>query len=289
MLDPRTQAYLPQIKATLEAYLQDLLVPALAKAMRYSLMAGGKRLRPLLLLAVVDTFGGEVAQALPAAAGIECLHTYSLIHDDLPAMDNDDLRRGHPTSHKQFGEALAILAGDGLQSAAFELLGQTQTSPAQLQACLQVFAQAVGANGMVGGQVLDMQGEGQHLTLAQLKQLHALKTGALIEAAVHLGAILAAISAADLDALQRFAAAFGIAFQIQDDINDVTKTSAELGKTANKDVSEHKNTYPGLLGLPQAQAAMAEQLQLAQTALMQLSRPAPQLAAFLTYFDKEKA
>ncbi|MCI1985624.1 MAG: polyprenyl synthetase family protein [Lactobacillus sp.] len=289
MLEPQTQAFRPAVMATIEAYLQTITVPNLAAAMRYSLTAGGKRLRPLLLLAVVDSYGGDVNRAMPAAAGLECLHTYSLIHDDLPAMDNDDRRRGQPTSHKQFGEALAILAGDALQSAAFELLTQTVTTPARLAEGLRIFAQAVGAKGMVGGQVLDMQGEHQHLTLQELQHLHALKTGALIEAAVALGALLAPVTAADRQALQRFAAAFGIAFQIQDDINDVTKTSAELGKTANKDIGEHKNTYPGLLGLVQARAALAAQVGQAQAALAELSRPVPQLAAFLTYFDEENA
>ncbi|WP_461213197.1 polyprenyl synthetase family protein [Lacticaseibacillus sp. GG6-2] len=284
MLNARTQAFVAPVMATIEAHLKTITTAPLQEAMRYSLEAGGKRLRPLLLLAVVDSYQGDVAAALPAAAALECLHTYSLIHDDLPAMDNDDLRRGKPTNHKRFGEALAILAGDALQASAFTLLGQTATTPAQLAECLRLFAQAVGAQGMVGGQVLDIEGEQQHLDLPALRHLHALKTGALIEAAVNLGAVLAAVPAADQKALAQFASAFGIAFQIQDDINDVTKTSAELGKTANKDVAEHKNTYPELLGLAGAQTALAEQVATARTALMSLSRPVPQLVAFLTYF-----
>lgn len=287
MLEARTLSFTKPVMATAEAYLQTISTSLLQDAMRYSLEAGGKRLRPLLLLAVVDTFGGDVEACLPAAAGLECLHTYSLIHDDLPAMDNDDLRRGQPTSHKRFGEAMAILAGDALQSAAFELLAQTRTPPERLAQALALFAQAVGASGMVGGQVLDIQGEQQHLSLPELKHLHALKTGALIQVAASMGAVFAGVDAKDTAALHDFAAAFGVAFQIQDDINDVTKTSAELGKTANKDVAEHKNTYPGLLGLSGAYQALDAQVAQAQAALARLSRPAPQLRAFLTYLDTE--
>lgn len=285
MLKPETEAYKPLVMATLDAHLNTITTKPLQAAMRYSLFAGGKRLRPLLLLATVASFDGSVADAMPAAAGLECLHTYSLIHDDLPAMDNDDLRRGNPTSHKKFGEALAILAGDGLQSSAFELLSQTKTSSAQLTKCLQLFAHAVGANGMVGGQVLDIEGEHHHLTLTELKHLHALKTGALLATAVDMGAVLAQVSATDAQALHQFAASFGLAFQIQDDINDRTKSTQALGKTANKDIAEAKNTYPALLGLDGARAALAQQVQQAQDALAQLSKPVPELAAFLTYFD----
>lgn len=285
MLKPETEAYKTQVMATLDAHLTTITTKPLQAAMRYSLFAGGKRLRPLLLLATVSSFDGSVAQALPAAAGLECLHTYSLIHDDLPAMDNDDLRRGNLTSHKKFGEALAILAGDGLQATAFDLLSQTQTTPAQLATCMQLFARAVGANGMVGGQVLDIQGEHHHLSLAELKHLHALKTGALLTAAVDIGAVLASVSDVDAQALHQFAASFGLAFQIQDDINDRTKSTQALGKTANKDIAEAKNTYPALLGLPGAREALAQQVQYARSALLQLSRPVPELSAFLTYFD----
>lgn len=285
MLRPETEAYKTQVMATLDAHLNTITTKPLQAAMRYSLFAGGKRLRPLLLLATVSSFDGSVSQALPAAAGLECLHTYSLIHDDLPAMDNDDLRRGNLTSHKKFGEALAILAGDGLQASAFDLLSQTQTTPAQLATCMQLFARAVGANGMVGGQVLDIEGEHHHLSLAELKHLHALKTGALLTAAVDIGAVLASVSDADAQALHQFAASFGLAFQIQDDINDRTKSTQALGKTANKDIAEAKNTYPALLGLPGACEALAQQVQYARSALLQLSRPVPELSAFLTYFD----
>nr|WP_225047843.1 farnesyl diphosphate synthase [Lacticaseibacillus kribbianus] len=265
------------LDAVANTHLQD--------AMRYSVMAGGKRLRPLLLLATVASFDGPVQQALPAAAGLEFLHTYSLIHDDLPAMDNDDLRRGRATSHKRFGTATAILAGDALQAEAFGLAAQVAAPPAVVVALVQTLARAAGASGMVAGQVRDMDGEHHRLDLAALRQLQAEKTGALIEAAVRMGALIAGVGAADLAALGDFAAAFGLAFQIQDDINDATKTAAELGKTPNKDVAEGKATFPSLLGLDGARAALAEQVAAARAALGGLSRPVPQLSAFLTYFE----
>ncbi|MFD1429923.1 polyprenyl synthetase family protein [Lacticaseibacillus mingshuiensis] len=285
MLDDKVVALLPAVEQTLQAHLDQVANVHLRKAMAYSLTAGGKRLRPLLLLAVVQSFAGPVEAALPAAAGIECLHTYSLIHDDLPAMDNDDLRRGQPTSHKVFGSALAILAGDALQTAAFELVSATPAAPEVVVKLVRTLAKASGASGMVAGQVMDMDGETVHYDLPTLQQLHALKTGALLAAAVQMGAQLAAVSAADQAALATFGEQFGVAFQIQDDINDVTETSAQLGKTAGKDLSEHKNTYPALLGLTGAKDALQAHVAAAEAALHRLSRPAPQLDSFLTYFE----
>ncbi len=285
MLEARTQTFIPLIEATMAARLGAIANQHLQDAMRYSLFAGGKRLRPLLLLVTVDSFGGDVEQALPAAAALEYLHTYSLIHDDLPAMDNDDLRRGKPTNHRQFGDALAILAGDALQSEAFAMLAQTEAPAATVVALTQRFAQAVGANGMVAGQVMDMDGEHHHLDIAHLRLLQALKTGALIECAVMMGADLVAADAYDAVALRKFAQAFGLAFQIQDDLNDVTKSTAELGKTANKDVAADKATFPAIMGMADAQKALATQLMMARDALSHLSVAAPQLRAFLTYFD----
>lgn len=285
MLSAATRAHLPALQQVMDEQLSAVPNEHLQKAMRYSVDAGGKRLRPLLLLSVVDTFAGDSTQAMPAAAALEFLHTYSLIHDDLPAMDDDALRRGKPTSHEVFGYAMAILAGDALQAEAFMLLSAVQAEPATVVALTQRFAQAVGSRGMVAGQVLDMDGENQQYDLAELHHLHAMKTGALIMAAVDMGAILADVSAADRDVLNDFAQAFGVAFQIQDDINDVTKTSAQLGKTADKDEAEHKNTYPALLGLDGAKAALRDQIGAARQALTRLSRPAPELTAFLTYFE----
>ncbi|WP_461224381.1 polyprenyl synthetase family protein [Lacticaseibacillus suihuaensis] len=285
MLEPKTLGFKEPLEAALATALAPIANTHLQAAMRYSVDAGGKRLRPLLLLAVVDSFGGSVKQALPAAAGLELLHTYSLIHDDLPAMDNDDLRRGRPTSHKRFGTAMAILAGDGLQAQAFAQVAAVTAAPGVVVQLLQALAQAAGPCGMVAGQVMDMDGEHHRLDLAALRQLQALKTGALIEAAVAMGGLLAGVAAADGAALRAFAAHFGLAFQIQDDVNDRTKTAAELGKTPNKDLAEAKATFPSLLGLAGAQQALAQEVAAAHAALGRLSRPVPQLDAFLTYFE----
>lgn len=283
-----TAAWLTPVQQTLDQYLNGVENTHLRAAMRYSVDAGGKRLRPLMLLATVTTLGGDGERALPAAAALELAHTYSLIHDDLPAMDNDDLRRGKPTSHKQFDEATAILAGDALQSAAFELLGQAQTSAATLVSLFQTLARAIGPHGMVAGQVMDMDAQGHQIDLSTLRQLQAEKTGALLAAAADMGAQLAGASAADKRAIHAFAAAFGRAFQIQDDINDVTETAAQLGKTPNKDVAEGKATYPSLLGLTASQEALAAAIAEAKAALGTLSVPAPQLLALLDYFETEK-
>ncbi|WP_203624375.1 MULTISPECIES: polyprenyl synthetase family protein [unclassified Lacticaseibacillus] len=283
-----TAAWRQPVQQTLDQYLATVKNPHLEAAMAYSVDAGGKRLRPLLLLAVVTTFGGDGQQALPAAAALELLHTYSLIHDDLPAMDNDDLRRGKKTSHKQFDEATAILAGDALQSAAFDLLAQTNVRPETIVRLVQLFARAVGPNGMVGGQVMDMDAQGHQIDLSTLQQLQAEKTGALLAAAADMGAVLAQASADDAAQVHAFATAFGRAFQIQDDINDVTETAAQLGKTPNKDVAEGKATYPSLVGLAGARKALGDEVAKAKRAASQLSVPAPQLLALLDYFETEK-
>jgi geranylgeranyl diphosphate synthase type II len=243
----------------------------LQNAMTYSVMAGGKRLRPLLVLAVVQTFKPQaVPQALPVAAAIELLHTYSLIHDDLPAMDNDDLRRGLPTNHKKFGEAQAILAGDGLLTLAFQWLAESQL-PAETRIDLvQELAVQAGPVGMVAGQSLDMLNQGKTLSLPELQDLHRRKTGALIKASVLMGAKIAAVNEQRTAALTEFATQFGLAFQIRDDILDVTATTAELGKPAHQDQDAEKNTYPGLLGLDGARQALTEALTGARQALGQL-------------------
>lgn len=217
---------------------------ALIAAMRYSLFAGGKRLRPALVLGAADIIRGDDAAALPAACALEMIHTYSLIHDDLPAMDNDDFRRGQPTSHKVYGEATAILAGDALLTMAFDVAA----------ACgdlrvIRELARAAGAEGMVGGQQRDMEAEGQRLTLPELRRIHAQKTGALIRAAVRVGAMPAGADDAQLDALTRYAEHLGIAFQIADDILDITGDAGVLGKPIGSDVANDKATYPALLGL----------------------------------------
>ncbi|MFK5204808.1 polyprenyl synthetase family protein [Lacticaseibacillus rhamnosus] len=278
-MSPTLTDWQTAINHALDEQLATVANPHLRAAMAYSVDAGGKRLRPLLLLSIVAMYDGVVAEALPAATALEFVHTYSLIHDDLPAMDNDDLRRGQPTNHKQFGEALAILAGDALLTDAFAILSQHY--PEKGAALVQILAEAAGSSGMVAGQVLDMDGEQTQYDLATLKQMHQAKTGAPIQAGVAMGSLFVAIPEADQVALADFAAAFGLGFQIKDDINDVTKTTAELGKTADKDVAEHKNTFPELLGLAGAKQALATQFQQATAALNSLTVDAADLKSIL--------
>lgn len=225
--------------------------PRLTEAMRYSLLAGGKRLRPLLCVAACELHGGTQEQALIAACAIEILHTYSLIHDDLPAMDDDDLRRGLPSCHKAFDEATAILAGDALQALAFELLTtQGNYSDSQRLAMLRQLTQAAGATGMVAGQMQDMAAAGKRLDLTALETLHRLKTGRLIEASLLLGALAAGrADKATLERMQQLGQLLGLAFQVQDDILDVIGSTEQLGKTSGADAALGKNTFPALLGL----------------------------------------
>lgn len=278
-MSPMLAGWRTAVEQTLDEQLAAVANPHLRAAMVYSVEAGGKRLRPLLLLSVVAMYDGVIADALPAAAALEYVHTYSLIHDDLPAMDDDDLRRGKPTNHKQFGEALAILAGDALLTDAFAILSRRY--PEKGAACVQILAEAAGSNGMVGGQVLDMDGENEQYHLETLKRMHEAKTGALIQAAIAMGGLFVTIPETDQTALADFSAAFGLGFQIKDDINDVTKTTAELGKTADKDVIEHKNTFPELLGLDGAIQALQVEIAKAETALNELTVDAAPLAEIL--------
>ncbi|MDE5157243.1 polyprenyl synthetase family protein [Lacticaseibacillus paracasei] len=278
-MSPMLAGWRTAVEQTLDEQLAAVANPHLRAAMVYSVEAGGKRLRPLLLLSVVAMYDGVIADALPAAAALEYVHTYSLIHDDLPAMDDDDLRRGKPTNHKQFGEALAILAGDALLTDAFAILSRQY--PEKGAACVQILAEAAGSNGMVGGQVLDMDGENEQYHLETLKRMHEAKTGALIQAAIAMGGLFVTIPETDQTALADFSAAFGLGFQNKDDINDVTKTTAELGKTADKDVIEHKNTFPELLGLDGAIQALQVEIAKAETALNELTVDAAPLAEIL--------
>jgi geranylgeranyl diphosphate synthase, type II len=278
-MSPMLAGWRTAVEQTLDEQLAAVANPHLRAAMVYSVEAGGKRLRPLLLLSVVAMYDGVIADALPAAAALEYVHTYSLIHDDLPAMDDDDLRRGKPTNHKQFGEALAILAGDALLTDAFAILSRQY--PEKGVACVQILAEAAGSNGMVGGQVLDMDGENEQYHLETLKRMDEAKTGALIQAAIAMGGLFVTIPETDQTALADFSAAFGLGFQIKDDINDVTKTTAELGKTADKDVIEHKNTFPELLGLDGAIQALQVEIAKAETALNELTVDAAPLAEIL--------
>jgi geranylgeranyl diphosphate synthase, type II len=241
------------------------------EAMRYSLLAGGKRLRPILCLATCELTGGTVEMAMPTACALEMIHTMSLIHDDLPAMDNDDYRRGKLTNHKVYGDDIAILAGDGLLAYAFEYVA-TQTKNVAAERIIQVVAclgRTVGAAGLVGGQVLDLESEGKtDITAETLSFIHTHKTGALLEASVVSGAILAGASKADVTRLSNYAQNIGLAFQIIDDILDITATDEQLGKTAGKDLQAQKATYPSLWGLEKSQAKAQE---LVDSAIAQLS------------------
>jgi geranylgeranyl diphosphate synthase, type II len=234
----------------------------LIKAMQYSLFAGGKRLRPALALGACELICGDDAPALPAACALEMIHTYSLIHDDLPSMDNDDFRRGRPTSHKQFTEATAILAGDALLTMAFYELGRTGRADA-----VALLAEASGVAGMVGGQFYDMQAEGVKNSLEHLQQIHACKTGALITVSLHLGALFGNASKPQLDALIQYGRHLGMLFQITDDILDVTGDAARIGKSTGKDAQSAKATYPAIVGLDKARFMAQEAADAALAAL----------------------
>ena len=244
------------------------LVPRLAESMEYSLMAGGKRLRPILVMAAADAVGARGTDFVQAACGIEMIHTYSLIHDDLPAMDNDDYRRGKLTNHKVFGEALAILAGDALLTQAFEVILRQQGVPAQvLLEVLREMSIAAGPNGMVGGQVIDMLSEGKRISMEELRKMHMGKTGALFRAAIRSGAILGGASEAQLAALTTYADCFGLAFQITDDILDVVGDEAVIGKPVGSDERNEKSTYVTLTSLDEAKKLAADTVQQALEAL----------------------
>jgi farnesyl diphosphate synthase len=247
---------------------------ALVDAMRYAVLDGGKRLRPLLVMASCEAVNGNAAAALRAACATELIHAYSLVHDDMPCMDNDVLRRGKPTVHVKYGEAQALLAGDALQALAFELLTPDEMTPdgaaipAHLQACLcRLLAQAAGSAGMAGGQAIDLASVGQQLTERQLGEMHRLKTGALLQGSVMMGAACGKPSAGAVKALADYGAALGLAFQVVDDILDATEDSATLGKTAGKDAQQCKPTYVSLLGLPRSRAFAQELLARALAAL----------------------
>ena len=273
------------------AYLRSLRghyggAPArLVEAIDYSLLAGGKRLRPALVLEAFAAAGGGPARApsaLAAAGAIELIHTFSLVHDDLPAMDDDDLRRGRPTSHKVFGEAMAILAGDAMVTMAFECIA-ADADPAVAPRLIAELARAAGPQGMIGGQVLDIEGEDRVLSLADLQQLHRMKTGALLTAACRLGAIAAGADEARLAALTAYGRHLGLAFQIIDDVLDVTSTPEQLGKATNKDADRGKNTYPRLLGLDESRAEAGRQLDAALESVAGLGATAAGLQALARF------
>jgi geranylgeranyl diphosphate synthase, type II len=244
----------------------------LHKAMRYSLFAGGKRLRPILCLAATEACRGNIDDALPLACALECIHTYSLVHDDLPSMDNDDLRRGRPTCHKVFGDGIAILAGDALLTIAFEIVSRTK--PARrynTSALLREISVAAGSQKLIAGQVADLEAEGKNVKRDQLKFIHENKTAAILKTSVRCGAMSANADARKLSAITRFGQRMGLAFQIIDDILDVTQTSEVLGKSAGKDLAAKKATYPAVIGLEESRAEARRLTRQAHNALSMFS------------------
>jgi geranylgeranyl diphosphate synthase type II len=246
-----------KIERALDQYLpkESTKPVTIHKAMRYSLFAGGKRLRPILCLAAAETCGGKIDDALPLACALECIHTYSLVHDDLPSMDNDDFRRGRLTCHKVFGDGIAVLAGDALLTIAFEIVSRAKpTSRYNMSTLLREVAVAAGSQKLIAGQVADLEAEGKETTRAGLRYIHENKTAAILTTSVRLGAMSANANPKQLAAITKFGRALGLAFQVIDDILDVTQTSEKLGKSAGKDVAAKKATYPAVIGLDKSRA-----------------------------------
>ena len=268
-------------RALVEVELNSLLPPTGAapekvhQAIRWSVFAGGKRFRPALLLAVGQAFGAEINQLIRTACAFEMIHTYSLIHDDLPAMDDDDLRRGRPTCHVRFDEATAILAGDALQTLAFQTIADDdRLDPATRVALISELSRAAATpDGMVAGQALDMEAEARQVNGAQLEEIHRLKTGALIVGAARCGAIIGAADEQGLAAITRYGSQLGLLFQITDDLLDVTASAEDLGKTPGKDVQSRKATYPALYGIDEAREKAVNAHRAAREALEQIDRP----------------
>jgi geranylgeranyl diphosphate synthase type II len=289
-------AYMKQRMAAVDAALDRFLPPeterpeTLHKAMRYSVFAGGKRLRPVLVIAGAEAVGGSAEQVMPTACAMELIHTYSLVHDDLPAMDNDDFRRGVPTNHKVFGEATAILAGDALLTLAFRLVAENarQTNVSALEVVVDI-ADAAGHMGMVAGQVADLEAEGRQVSADTVDYIHAHKTGALIRASLRVGAALCGATVEQVRALSVAGADLGLAFQIVDDILDVVASSQELGKTAGKDQIQQKATYPAIHGIEASRARAAFLIRDAEEALRVLGPRAEPIRALGRFILERKA
>ena len=283
------------VDAALEQYLpkEEERPQSIHKAMRYSIFAGGKRVRPVLMLAACEAVGGRIENAMPAACAMEMIHTYSLIHDDLPAMDDDDFRRGRPTNHKVFGEAIAILAGDGLLTEAFKLMSDPRFAggidPATRLTVIHEIATCAGTYGMVGGQVVDMESEGKpDMDLPTVQYIHTHKTGALIKASVVAGALLGGADEKQLAAILRYGEAAGLAFQIADDILDIEGTTEEIGKDAGSDEARGKATYPAVMGLAAAKQEAQAMMDEAMLALEPLGSAAEPLRAIARYIVERK-
>ncbi|HED24325.1 MAG TPA: polyprenyl synthetase family protein [Firmicutes bacterium] len=279
MVDP--DRYIEIKKKRINRALQNVVPdggpPVIIRAMRYSLEAGGKRLRPVLTLAAAETFGAAEHEVIDVACAVEMVHTYSLIHDDLPAMDDSPMRRGEPTCHCVFGEAIAVLAGDALLTHAFEVLaryGQKEFCAGKAIKIIAELAKAAGVGGMIGGQVLDLEAEGRDLTAGQIENISILKTGAMLTAAVRCGAIAAGAGENELSILTRYASSLGTAFQIVDDLLDIEGTAEELGKPVGSDSAHDKATYPAVFGLQEASRRAGQYHRQAVEALEELERPA---------------
>ncbi len=289
-------SYLSKKKAVVDTVLDKLVPPAkmfptsVHEAMRYSLFAGGKRVRPILAIAAAEALGARTSGLLPLAGSLELIHTYSLIHDDLPAMDDDDFRRGRPTCHKVYGEAIAILAGDGLLNRAFEVLSdprRTKAVPAsRLIVIIKEISAASGVLGMVGGQVVDMESEGREIDFPTLEYIHTRKTGALIRASVRVGAIYAKASEKRLKALTRYGELAGLSFQIVDDILDITGTREEIGKNVGSDLKKGKRTFPSFFGLEGSRQRANEVADKAIYALRDFDHKADPLRELAKYIVK---
>ncbi|MGX7203877.1 polyprenyl synthetase family protein [Enterococcus pingfangensis] len=294
MLQQLSAEELPKVEKEIIDFITNYTThDELKKSMLYSIEAGGKRVRPLIVLATVRAFQKESTLPVYQTAGaLEMIHTYSLIHDDLPAMDNDDLRRGQPTNHKVFGDALAILAGDGLLTGAFQLISETTLTSTENVLLIQLLAKAAGIGGMVAGQAGDMTAEKRHVSLAELKAIHRGKTGALLTYAFVAGGILANQTEYVLERLEKLGEHIGLAFQIRDDLLDIVGTTEELGKQVGQDEKSEKSTYPALLGLEGARQALTDELSQAEMIIQQLEETAefqPQIfTELLTLFVLEK-
>ena len=275
-----------KIDAALDRYLpkENVRPATIHKAMRYSLFAGGKRLRPILTLSAAEACGGKIDNALPLACAMECIHTYSLVHDDLPSMDNDDFRRGRPTCHKVFGDGIAVLAGDALLTIAFEIVSRAKPphryDPFTL---LREVAVAAGSRKLIAGQVADLEAEGKKVGLADLRYIHQNKTAAILTASVCLGAMSANATAKELAAITNFGLVLGFAFQVIDDILDVSQTSEKLGKSAGKDIAAQKATYPAIIGLTKSRAEAKHLTKRAHAALSIFGNKADALHELANY------
>lgn len=287
------KTYLAKKKDLVDKTLEKLVPPAtmfptsVHEAMRYSLFAGGKRVRPILAIAAAEALGAKTADLLPIAGSLELIHTYSLIHDDLPAMDDDDFRRGRATCHKMYGEAIAILAGDGLLNMAFEALSDPRRLKAvpanRLISIIKEISTASGVFGMVGGQVVDMESEGKDVDLPTLEYIHTHKTGALIRASVRTGALYAKAGKRQFTALSRYGEMVGLAFQIADDILDITGTQEEIGKDVGSDIEKGKKTFPSFYGLEESRTRAAEVADKAVQSLREFDRKADPLRELAKY------